>query len=141
MPRHNFDCGKCNAPNIVDVSPQCGCHECEARRPQNSKYRAMINGIRAGAVVVTVALLMIPSGCYINNHFEQKKAEVSQRQVQDAEVAKLKAAIDGDVKKIETEVKRIEAMRTLTAEMNKFDVKSSLTPDGKVAITLTPKDK
>lgn len=139
MPRHNFECGKCAAPNTVDVSPQCGCHECEARRPATNHYRMLINLVRAVAIVSAIGLTMIPTGCLINGHFENQKFEATKRIDYEATAAKMKVDAEVEIKKSEVRIKEIEAMKGLN--LDKFEVKSTITGDGKVAVILIPKEK
>ncbi len=137
MPRHNFNCGQCNAPNTVDVSPQCGCHECEARRPVNSYYRTMVNLIRCATIAVGIGLMLVPSGCWIANHFEVKKAEAAAKAAADAQTQQKVIENNAKQAQAEMEVKKIEAIKAL--RLDQFEIKPTVTKDGKVEVTLTPK--
>lgn len=137
MPRHNFNCGKCNESNTIDVSPQCGCHECEARRPANNYYRTMVNLIRCATIGVCVGLMLVPSGCWINNHFESEKAAAKAKADAEAATAQKTVEMNQKTAQAEWEVKRLEALKNL--KLDQYDIKPVVTKDGKVEVTLTPR--
>lgn len=123
--RHNFRCIGCGVENAVDVSPQCGCHECESRRPQNNYYKTMMLLVRSGALIGMIGLLTIPSGCWIERHFDQMRLQASSQ----AEIEKAKDTA-------EAEVRKYEALKSL--DLGQYEVRPTTT-DGKIGVLLVPK--